>query len=1440
MSTIENMQTEQLWYTWSDVGLSSVHAGFRVRAASPGLTDIYGPRVESMDRYMRYALPPGTDRFAITPDMAPVCLAFIRTNNECILVHKNYSGKDGYGRLGNFFVHVIALGEVSPIITPTDAILLWDSHIWATEDRLDRRSNTLPTIPVKELQDEIKQCQPDYVSVQRSLPFLIEAYLTRKGPYPLYIAAPAHSSAMIAYLIAGLVDNLPHQLVAKLTFSTYEPDITKATTEIIGTSWIATPGAEGFQGFTPQFYQQHLAINCATGEHSPLETHPQIESHPLAADFARYVTECLLTGDVQRLYELLEHAEKRDSLDAAFFLRMYYNEIVNEESIVEPDIEKYLADSKTCLDYLCKISFRKRIINRAAENRQWAETRLQSLLLQLLARAEKEYAAASAGRPLMKESSEIPAQHAASLPRGRTRRSGTITTAQPQKNSLTLPEALATLARVAIPRIVDTMAEAMKRFAKRREAVPSQNNADNADWQKKGDTVAALIALMDACLFPQDPYEIWKQLLTQIADTQDAIAFLNTQWGICSWLLKKWNEVFPLSPEYDTAVRPLLRIPWSRLGKFLQLGLRERHKQWNIFAVEHLLQDTSLTPQITQELVQKYSKEINDLLVQLLQEPTPTHAVRFAIRLIEQGYPIQSQFASLMERLVAQLLYDPRDQQLLLYAKVVVVTLTQHEYLGTETYLNLVETLLEHLLSNQQAPLRASGESLVDLLVEHRYPRKKKLVDVLLKYSSIQSNLWQIVQRVYRTREEQSSFFLEYGPGYLSIPDYRPAMRELYGSLLQPVLSAQKLERLFIMLDALLDASLDENGILYFLNITPLDDNERARILERYGKRYLQAFQQSAQLANIVVEWFGLLVKLRYANTAELLVKIFTSQTNYHLLDTLLASAQLSEVNSRQFFKTFGFEQRYFPFFYESNTSLALFSKLAQAANTYVGSGQSELAQEKMNLLLAWLQPSRPLPRQEVVEKILLAASLTSAEQSQFLEKYGVTYFASYPQLPVLRDYISAYIMAFNAESLERKEAITFLRVLAQPNQLQSLDPATQEYIQCWSIIDQYFTSPDASPDRLRFLVQALFKLGLPNNSAVVAKLANAFARCVRSDHDLRFILENMQNVPKLKGNDMIQLLYDVAEQVAELHQQQQNVQQLLPYLSFVLNITNTILRTTEVDLKYFIQQFLDTLLCNIDVLDLNAWRPLDAVVTQQHLSTQAQKRWQDYLNGLHLQDRLSSAGVMENGAMRPETQPQTRSATDVSPEAPSWPVQLLQWIRHPRAKWKLNSALRSNKAERIAEVWHQYDTTSDILPRRQKSRDKVEDAYQLIYLCRVVTERPDGPIENNRDIVELYGKIKALGLSVSKDTQDCVWQADKRLEIWKNGGNPGYLSAGFSQQPGNLPPAHAQNQPDMNAQEFYMQQFKSPTAPGTMSGQPQSGTKFGLYEDRKDKRNKK
>src|SRR5947209_6670767 len=124
---------EQLWYTWSTVGLGSLTAGFRIRAASQELSDVRSPRMLALDRYLRYVLPAGTDPFAITPDMAPICLSLIQTDQgERILVNKTYTGKDGVGRPGAFFVHL--LSNLPPDFSAAQAISLWRSPFLRSSD----------------------------------------------------------------------------------------------------------------------------------------------------------------------------------------------------------------------------------------------------------------------------------------------------------------------------------------------------------------------------------------------------------------------------------------------------------------------------------------------------------------------------------------------------------------------------------------------------------------------------------------------------------------------------------------------------------------------------------------------------------------------------------------------------------------------------------------------------------------------------------------------------------------------------------------------------------------------------------------------------------------------------------------------------------------------------------------------------------------------------------------------------------------------------------------------------------------------------------------------------------------------------------------------------------------------------------------------------------
>src|SRR6266576_1314633 len=146
----QNKAVEQLWYTWSDVGLDTIRAGFRIRAASEGLKDIRSVRVQNLDRYQRYSLPRDVDPAAIDPRSAPICLSLITTGQERILVHKAYTGKDAVGRYGVFFIHLLA--NLPEEFSALNAISLWRSRFWQVSDStLDRRSTNLDHISAEHL-----------------------------------------------------------------------------------------------------------------------------------------------------------------------------------------------------------------------------------------------------------------------------------------------------------------------------------------------------------------------------------------------------------------------------------------------------------------------------------------------------------------------------------------------------------------------------------------------------------------------------------------------------------------------------------------------------------------------------------------------------------------------------------------------------------------------------------------------------------------------------------------------------------------------------------------------------------------------------------------------------------------------------------------------------------------------------------------------------------------------------------------------------------------------------------------------------------------------------------------------------------------------------------------------------------------------------------------
>ena len=180
---------EQLWYTWSDVGLETINAGYRIRAVSPGLSDLRSERVGNLSPYLRYALPPGTNPIHITLAMAPVSLTFVNMGTDRVLIRKVYTGRDAVGRYGVFFAH--ALIGLPPEFTAKDAIELWNAEyepgkggIWRRSDaELGRRETELPRISFEDLlkmRRSIVYTPQQAERIRTYLPITIRAYLEQR------------------------------------------------------------------------------------------------------------------------------------------------------------------------------------------------------------------------------------------------------------------------------------------------------------------------------------------------------------------------------------------------------------------------------------------------------------------------------------------------------------------------------------------------------------------------------------------------------------------------------------------------------------------------------------------------------------------------------------------------------------------------------------------------------------------------------------------------------------------------------------------------------------------------------------------------------------------------------------------------------------------------------------------------------------------------------------------------------------------------------------------------------------------------------------------------------------------------------------------------------------------------------------------------------------
>jgi hypothetical protein len=223
---------EQLIYTWSAAGLNG-QPGYGVRAASPGLSDMYSERYQKLSPYLPYQLPPGVRTGQLTLSDAPVCLAFLKGDSRRILLHKQYTGTDALERRGIYVTHLLA--GLPRDFSAREAILLWHAHasdLWIT-DRSVIKPQVLSPLSLGRLRELQRQAWHRFspVDAPAALRQVLALFLHDPPPGRVYLSGPSEAIALTIWCVTQC---LPQRMLKSLTFTTYEDNVAYSREKIVG------------------------------------------------------------------------------------------------------------------------------------------------------------------------------------------------------------------------------------------------------------------------------------------------------------------------------------------------------------------------------------------------------------------------------------------------------------------------------------------------------------------------------------------------------------------------------------------------------------------------------------------------------------------------------------------------------------------------------------------------------------------------------------------------------------------------------------------------------------------------------------------------------------------------------------------------------------------------------------------------------------------------------------------------------------------------------------------------------------------------------------------------------------------------------------------------------------------------------------------------------
>jgi len=791
----QKREIDQLWYTWSDVGLDTIRAGFRVRAASEGLQDVRSTRMQRLDRYQRYFLPQEVDS-TIPPEIAPICLALIDTGEERILVHKVYTGKDGIGRYGAFFVHLLA--GLPQDFSARDAISLWKSSFWKKSDQslVDHYETHLDTVSTKQLasmQENEPYTPEDGKKIKTYLPYVIQAYLMKKPlykdgqkiPYPLYIVGRDDD---VAHLITGLTQSLPNSLLKNLTFSTYEHNIFEAPTEIVGTCWLSVPDAEEnplLERLFPSWYAKELLVlNCYTDIRSPLEDNPLLEYKSLANDFAADATGYFLYGG-NEFKSFLDDAEGYTDVDS--FLALYQKMILNSQNPSQQDIEDALQpqtrnDWKNTTKILDKPKFQGGVIQLAKYKAGWWQEFGSAAIINL------------------------------------------------RKRGADIPGLMHTLSSLARNAANDAIAMASEKKSTLLATVPGEVEA-----------FKNLTSLIYYALPPEADPEFWTWLLQKMLGIKGISPFFSQHWDIYVFFVSIGCNLLPPSEKNNKLLAPLLTISWEVFGDFLTLNLP---LAWRELATRTLVSANArrLDTKTAAFLEKNYSNSIGEFFL-ILSSHADYWRTLFDLfdRLTKASYPGKM---SLLTTLLNSGMGEDAEfaEQLVKIAhlnadeQVHFLILSGPRYLPLFNRMSLVILNMMSELSKENAAAK--------MYVLFSWLDTPLIATWLSAVPSGENNLATILKRVNLNGLEAGDFLRRYGQVYIQ----RYPQSSILLDLFEKYAATGDRQSLWNMLNIWLLLPLDQKVLERLLRAAQLPDHEQINFLERYGRYYLQHFPASPVL----------------------------------------------------------------------------------------------------------------------------------------------------------------------------------------------------------------------------------------------------------------------------------------------------------------------------------------------------------------------------------------------------------------------------------------------------------------------------------------------------------------------------------------------------------------------------------------------------------------